>query len=219
MVPHRPVWYQRLAAWGVVALIRVVSATLRFKWQDTSGYFTSGAGAPAIYAVWHNRLALSMPVYYKYIKRRSRSSGLAALVSASKDGGFLAAILEGFKVHAVRGSSSRRGPQALLELTTWAERGFDLAITPDGPRGPCYHVQEGVMSLAQITGLPIIPCSWSVRWKIRVNSWDRFEIPLPFSYCEMRIGKPVQVPREATDEQREALRQLLETTLRSLSQP
>ena len=75
------------------------------------------------------------------------------------------------------------------------------------------------MSLAQITGLPIIPCSWNIRWKMRVNSWDRFEIPLPFSYCEMRIGKPVQVPREATDEQREALRQLLETTLRSLSRP
>jgi len=57
----------------------------------------------------------------------------------------------------VRGSSSRRGPQALLELTTWAERGYDLAITPDGPRGPRYVVQDGAMALAQVTGLPIVP--------------------------------------------------------------
>ena len=82
---------------------------------------------------------------------------MAALVSASKDGGFLSGILELFGVQPVRGSSSRRGPQALLELTTWAERGHDLTITPDGPRGPCYQVQDGVMSLAQLTGLPIVP--------------------------------------------------------------
>ena len=100
----------------------------------------------------------------------------------------------------VRGSSSRRGPQALLELTSWAERGYDLAITPDGPRGPCYVVQEGVMALAQVTGLPIVPFSYHLRWKIRVKSWDRFQIPLPFSPCDMIIGKPVRVPRETSPE-------------------
>ena len=84
---------------------------------------------------------------------------MAAMVSASKDGGFLASILECFGVQPVRGSSSRRGPQALLELTGWAERGYDLAITPDGPRGPRYVVQEGIIALAQVTGLPIVPAS------------------------------------------------------------
>ena len=79
------------------------------------------------------------------------------MVSASRDGGILAGILEQFGVKPVRGSSSRRGPQALLEMTTWAERGYDLAITPDGPRGPRYKVQEGVISAAQLTGLPIVP--------------------------------------------------------------
>src|SRR5260221_11537238 len=142
---------------------------------------------------------------------------MAAMVSASKDGGFLAGVLECFKVQPVRGSASRRGPQALLELTTWAERGFDLAITPDGPRGPCYEVQDGVMSLAQITGLPIIPFSCYIRWKLRVKSWDKFQIPLPFSRCEMRMGKQVRIPREATDEERMALRQQLESTLRSIT--
>ena len=139
------------------------------------------------------------------------------MVSASKDGGFLTAILERFKVQPVRGSSSRRGPQALLELTTWAERGYDLAITPDGPRGPCYVVQEGIMSLAQITGLPILPASYNLNWKIRPKSWDRFQIPLPFSRCEIRVEKPIRVPREASDAERENLRLQLKETLKRLS--
>jgi lysophospholipid acyltransferase (LPLAT)-like uncharacterized protein len=78
-------------------------------------------------------------------------------------------------------------------------------------------VQEGVMSLAQLTGLPIVPFSFYAKWKICVKSWDRFQIPLPFSYCEMRLGKAVFVPRDVTDEQRELLRQQLETELRAIT--
>ena len=129
----------------------------------------------------------------------------------------LAAILERFGVQPVRGSSSRRGPQALLELTTWAERGYDLAITPDGPRGPRYEVQEGVMSLAQVTGLPIVPVSYHLNWKIRAKSWDRFQIPLPFARCEVTVGRVLRVPREATDAEREELRQQLETEMRAIT--
>jgi lysophospholipid acyltransferase (LPLAT)-like uncharacterized protein len=217
VVPHPPRWYQWIAAWLIVGLIKVISATLRYRWQDVSGHFDSGRTGSGIFCVWHNRLGLAMPAYYGYVRKKSGSSGLAAMVSASKDGGLLAAILECFKVQPVRGSTSRRGPQALLELTTWAERGFDLAITPDGPRGPCYEVQDGVMSLAQITGLPIIPFSYYSRWKLRVNSWDKFQIPLPFSYCEMRFGKPIHVPRGASEEERADLRRQLESTLRTLS--
>lgn len=217
VVPHQPRWYQRLAAWLVVALVRTVAATLRYSWRDESGYLNGSASGPAIYCTWHNRLALSMRAYHSYAKKRNSTAGMAALVSASKDGGFLAAILEYFNVQPVRGSSSRRGPQALLELTTWAGRGYDLAITPDGPRGPCYHVQEGVMSLAQVTSLPIIPFSYHARWKLRVKSWDRFVIPLPFSRCEMVLGKAMTVPREITDEQREEQRLRLEEAMRKLA--
>ena len=217
VVPHAPRWYQRLAAWMVVALVRAVSATLRYQWNDRSGYFDGPPPGPAIYCVWHNRLPLCLKAYFGYVKKRNQTPGMAAMVSASKDGGFLAAILECFGVQPVRGSSSRRGPQALLELTTWAERGYDLAITPDGPRGPCYVVQEGAMSLAQVTGLPIVPASYNLRWKIRVNSWDRFQIPLPFSRCEMILEAPVRVPREASDTEREALRQQLEQRLKAAS--
>jgi lysophospholipid acyltransferase (LPLAT)-like uncharacterized protein len=217
VVPHKPYWYQRLGARLVHLLVWCVSATLRYRWTDHSGYFDAGSAGPAIYCVWHNRLALCLIEYYAYARKRSRTPGMAALVSASRDGGFLASILERFRVQPVRGSSSRRGPQALLELTGWAERGYDLAITPDGPRGPRYVVQEGIMGLAQVTGLPIVPASYYLGWKIQVKSWDRFQIPLPFSRCEMIIGRPVRVPREASDTEREALRQQLEQALRDIS--
>ncbi|MGH7989154.1 MAG: lysophospholipid acyltransferase family protein, partial [Limisphaerales bacterium] len=170
----------------------------------------------AIYCIWHNRLALCMKLYFAFGKHRSKA-GMAGLVSASRDGAFLAAILERFGVQPVRGSSSRRGPQALLELTTLAEQGCDLAITPDGPRGPRYVVQEGAMSLAQITGLPIVPVSYRLQWKIQLKSWDGFQIPLPFSRCEIFGGRVFQMPREATDAEREELRRQLETELRAIS--
>jgi lysophospholipid acyltransferase (LPLAT)-like uncharacterized protein len=217
IVPHKPTWRQRLAAALVSFLIRCVSATLRYEWSDRSGHFTNSSASPAIFAIWHNRLALCMKIYHGYVRERSGGAGLAALISASRDGGFLAAILENFRVQPVRGSSSRRGPQALRELTTWARRGYDLAITPDGPRGPRYVVQEGVMALAQITGRPIIPVSFRLGWKVRTKSWDRFQIPLPFSRCEMFFEKPICVPREASVEEREKLRLRLEETLKSIS--
>jgi lysophospholipid acyltransferase (LPLAT)-like uncharacterized protein len=217
VVPNAPRWHQRLGAWLVFLLIRSVSATLRYRWHDQSGFFDRPPAEPAIYCVWHNRLALCLEAYYGYVKKRNQTPGMAAMVSASKDGALLAAILERFKVQPVRGSTSRRGPQALLELTGWFERGYDLAITPDGPRGPCYVVQEGIMSLAQLTGLPIVPVSYHLSWKICAKSWDRFQIPLPFARCIVRFEKPVRVPREASDADREALRQHLEQTLRKIT--
>ncbi len=217
MVPHPPRWYHRVVAWLVFALIRLIAATLRYRWSDRSEHFEGSETGPAIYCVWHNRLALCLIAYQSYAKRRNPTSGMAAMVSASRDGGFLTAILDCFGVQPVRGSSSRRGPQALLELTSWAEKGYDLSLTPDGPRGPCYVVQPGVMSLAQLTGLPIIPFSYHLGWKLRVKSWDRFQIPLPFSRCEMNVEKPIWVPREVSDEGREALRQELERKLKELS--
>jgi lysophospholipid acyltransferase (LPLAT)-like uncharacterized protein len=206
-----------VAAWLVYSLIQLISATMRYRWYDGSGHFDGAPPGPTIYCLWHNRLVLTMTGCYPYAKKRNPTAGVAALVSASRDGGFLTAILECFGVQPVRGSSSRRGAQALLELTTWAERGYDLAITPDGPRGPRYNVQEGVISLAQITGLPIVPWTYNLSWKVRMKSWDGFQIPLPFSRCDMVGTKPIRVPREATEAEREAFRQQLERALRGIS--
>ncbi len=217
IVPHPSRWHQRMIAWAVFTLIRIVAATLRYKWQDRSGVFHGPPFGPAIYCVWHNRLAICMVAYFDYIKQHNQSAGLAAMVSASRDGGLLSAVLDRFKVQPVRGSSSRRGRQALLELTTWADRGYDLAITPDGPRGPRYVAQDGIISLAQLTGFPIIPVSCNLDWRIVAKSWDRFQIPIPFSHCEMIYEKPILVARDASAKEREACRVQLEKTLREMS--
>ena len=217
VVPHTPTWYQRLGAWLIFFLLRSLAMTIRFKWDDRSEIINEPPTGPVIFCIWHNRLGLCMEAYRIFGKIRA-NPGLAAMVSASKDGGFLTAILERFKVQPVRGSSSRRGPQALLELTTWAERGYDLAITPDGPRGPRYVVQEGVMALAQVTGLPIIPFSYDATWKICVKSWDGFQIPLPFTRCEMNAGEPIFIPRDISPEERERLRRQVEDALNKLSE-
>ena len=217
VIPHAPKWHQRLAAALIYALAHALAATLRFRLNDPSGYFSNAPQEKIIFALWHNRLALSLILYRRYVARRDRSRRLAAMVSASRDGGMLAGVLERFGVEPVRGSSSRRGPQALREMVSWGKRGHDLAITPDGPRGPRYAVQEGVISTAQLTGLPIVPVSYHLNWKIQAKSWDRFQIPLPFARCEVTIGKILRVPRETDAAGREELRKQLEAEMRAIS--
>lgn len=212
VVPNSPSRGQRVLAWVVANAMRLLAGTLRYRVNGRRGPAELPA-EPVIFALWHNRLGLCMKAYESFVRPERKQDHLAALISASKDGALLAAILENFGVQPVRGSSSRRGARALLELASWAERGHDLAVTPDGPRGPCYVVQEGVMALAQVTGRPIVPYSCRLGWKIRVKSWDRFQIPLPFSRCEMFFGKPVVVPREITDAERARLRAQLQAAL------
>ena len=217
VVPHDVKWHGRLAAALIYAIIRLIAATVRFRLTDHSGLVETGFKGPVIFCAWHNRLALGLTLYHNYLSSHDPARCLAALVSASKDGALLARILERFRVRPVRGSSSRRGPQALLELTTWAERGYDLAITPDGPRGPRCVVQEGIIALAQLTGLPIIPVSYSLSRKFCLKSWDRFQIPLPFAQCEAVVGRPVCVPRDTPDSAREEYRLQLEEEMKGLT--
>ena len=218
IVPHKAKWHQRVGAFAVFVLLRVVMATVRCPVRNRTELFSPNATGPVIFCFWHNRLASCIKAYETHRKPHSAGAGMVALISASRDGAFLTGIIERFGVQPVRGSSSRRGPQALLELTTWAERGYDLTITPDGPRGPCYTVQEGVMSLAQVTGLPVVPLAFNLNWKLKVKSWDRFQIPLPFARCEVVVGQIMRVPATATDAERESLRQKLEADLRAISQ-
>jgi len=188
---------------------RLVTSSLHCHWHDVSGLNADQTSPNVIFCLWHNRLAISMIVHRRHPRK------LAALVSASKDGALLAAVLSIFGVEPVRGSSSRRGPQALLELTGRAGLRYDLAVTPDGPKGPRYVVQKGVIALAQLTGLPIVPVTCHTHRKICLKSWDRFQIPLPFSKCELTLSPPMLVPRDATEPEREALRQRLQRTLRA----
>ncbi len=217
VVPHRPNLVQRLAGWCVWLLVRLIALTTRFELSARSGN-PADVPSPVIFCLWHNRLALCVPIYDEYLRsRKPGAPGIAALVSASKDGAFLTGILNALGVEVVRGSSSRRGAQALLELSTKGEAGWDLAITPDGPRGPCYQVQEGIISLAQVTGLPIQVAGIEIISKFSVKSWDRFQVPLPFGKCRLTFGELIRVPADASPEERAGIRARLEEGMKRVN--
>jgi hypothetical protein len=204
-----------MAAAAVRALLRLLIKTWRLEWRD-AGHCPALPG-PVIFCIWHNRLALALAASGDFVLEKWPSAGLCAMISASRDGAFLASLVEPFGVTPIRGSTSRRGPQALLEATTWMEKNYSIAITPDGPRGPAYKVQEGIIHLAQLTGRPIIPVSTYTRRKITCRSWDQFQIPPPFAHCEFRWGRPFWVPRDATEEASEQLRLELEKTMMEIT--
>lgn len=217
VVPQKLKWHGRLAARLIHIAGTGLDATWRMSWDDRSGEFDGSHSGPLIFCTWHNRLALSMTVWNSFVSRRRPEAGLAALISASRDGGLLAKSLSHFGVTAVRGSSSRRGGQALLELTKVIERGYNVAITPDGPRGPKYVLKQGIIGLAQITGRPIIPVGVTISAKKTLRSWDQFQVPLPLARCRVILEKPFVIPREAEELEREKLRVQLEQKMREIN--
>jgi len=217
VVPEAARWHGRLAARIIAALARLLAFSLRWHWTDHSFFNDTATEQRAIFAIWHNRLALSLILYHRHVARCGSRRRLAALVSASRDGGLLARVLELFDVVGIRGSSSRRGAPAVRELVSAASEGCDLAVTPDGPRGPRYEPHPGVISLGQITQLPIVPVSFRLGWKWTLRSWDRFQIPIPFSRCEVVFGEPIRVPRQTDEAGREQLRVLLKERLMAIT--
>ena len=205
VIPNEAGLGQRLAARMFYILLRMLRFTWRVYFSDPHGIMEAGRDRPLIFCAWHNRLAYVMIAIREDIQPKT-GRRLAAMVSASRDGAFLVEILRAFDVEPVRGSTSRRGRQALLELSRQVKAGLHLGITPDGPRGPCYEIQDGILSLAQLTGLPIVPLGCQARRKVRFKSWDRFQLPWPLTRCDVAFGEPLEVPRKATDEQRNALK-------------
>lgn len=212
----RPVplkWRHRVAAAAIYGSGKGLMATWRQEFTDHSGVLAQPNGGPVIFAVWHNRLASCMVAWHGYVRRQRPDGRLAALISASKDGGLLANVLDRFDVHPIRGSSSRRGRQALLECATAIERGFCLAVTPDGPRGPKYQMQPGVIALAQVTGAPIIPVTVRIGRRITMKSWDSFQIPLPFASMHITFCEPIRVGCDADENERAQTASRLATVL------
>ena len=205
VIPNEAGLGQRLAARMFYLLLRMLRFTWRVNFSDPHGMMEAGRDRPFILCAWHNRLAYAMVAIREGVQPKT-GRRMAAMVSASRDGAFLVEILRAFDVEPVRGSTSRRGRQALLELSRQVKAGLHLGITPDGPRGPCYEIQDGILSLAQLTGLPIVPLGCQARRKVRFKSWDRFQLPWPLTRCDVAFGEPLEVPRKATDEQRNALK-------------
>ena len=212
VIPNKASLIQKLAGRVVYGLLRLLRFTWRINFSDPHGVIKDSRDKPFILCVWHNRLVFGMDAYSNNIKPIS-GRRLAAMVSASKDGALLVEVLKAFDIEPVRGSTSRRGRQALLELSRKMKAGMHLGITPDGPRGPCYEIQDGILALSQVTGLPIIPLGASVNRKYRFNSWDRFQLPMPFARCDVAYGAPLQVPRELDDTQRAAIRAELKSRM------
>jgi lysophospholipid acyltransferase (LPLAT)-like uncharacterized protein len=215
-VPYQATRKQRLFALLIYGLARLLTSTMRFRWERDIGLL-SQQGRPYIFCVWHNRLPLSLMMYRRFVETANAPFRLAALVSASRDGALMTKVLERFNVEPARGSSSRRGREALLELALWTERGYDIAFAPDGPRGPKYEMKPGIVVLAQMTGRAIVPASYHLNRKITLKSWDRLQIPLPFSTCVFSYSDPIRVPREFREEGREQIRAQIEVELRKLT--
>ena len=218
IAPQEAKLKHRLIARAIWFVASQLAATLRWRWHDHSGVFESEPDKPVIFCIWHNRLALSLILYRLHVKSRWPHRKLAAMVSASRDGGMLARVLELFGVQPIRGSSSRRGGQALKETTSAVRNGLDLAITPDGPRGPCYQLHPGIVTVAQVTGCRLIPVSYRLSWKIRLKSWDRFQIPLPFARCDVRLGEAIEVPRKLSEEELGKVREDLTARMMSITE-
>ena len=194
-------------------LARLIFSTIRLRMNDRSGFLTSPPEGPRIMVFWHNRIpAISIGFLRHYPRRHPTRKGVSVLTSPSKDGDILAGVMANLGMGSVRGSSSRRGSTAIRELTALLESGVDLAITPDGPRGPKYSLGPGAVFLSQKTGIPIMLLHARYHNAIRLKTWDNFAIPLPFSRVDITIDPYMTIDPEATDLESERLR--IETLLR-----
>ena len=217
MLPHQPTLPHRLAALALSWSIRTVNRTLRYESREALHQWRQVNDSPVIFCLWHNRLFLC-PMLYRRLKADSRTSRrMAVMVSTSRDGALLSEIFNAFRIHPVRGSTSRLGSRALRELVGLAREGWDIGITPDGPRGPRYQIQQGIVALAQLTELPIVPISYELSGKWTTHSWDRFQIPRPFSRCHIRIAPPLSVPRSLDNAARSQITNRLQEIMNRIS--
>ena len=167
------------------------------------------AGKPVIYVIWHGRL---LPLAYRH-----RQQQLTCMISRSGDGEYLARTIAGWGFEAARGSSSRGGSAALRDMVKIARRGGGLVLTADGPRGPRQQLKGGVLTAAQLTGLPIIAATAAASRSWWFEGWDRFLLPQPWSTVYVRYAGPWFVERSASNADLQNLQQQVETTLNNIT--
>jgi lysophospholipid acyltransferase (LPLAT)-like uncharacterized protein len=186
--------------------------TLRYDVDDRAGILGKPVTENYIGALWHNRLLIFPLVLQRFFPNRPG----AALISASRDGDLLADGIRRFGYDVVRGSSSRLGASAILQLTETLESGRDVVITPDGPRGPAYELGPGIVFLARKSGASVLPMNLEYSHCWRLGSWDRFIIPQPFSKVRVLIDQPHYVKSIATPDEFEAERLALQQAMMAL---
>jgi lysophospholipid acyltransferase (LPLAT)-like uncharacterized protein len=180
--------------------VRLLGATLRLRLAGLDGVAAAWrAHRPVIYAVWHGRI-LMVPWANARLRATLGARAPRVLASRSHDGELVARWVTRFGLAVVRGSSSRGGAAALRLLAAALRAGEDVAIVPDGPRGPRCRVQPGTVALGALTGAPIVPVAFAARPARRLATWDEFLVPLPFARAALVFGPLVEIKRDADRE-------------------
>jgi lysophospholipid acyltransferase (LPLAT)-like uncharacterized protein len=174
-----------LVALGTL-LIRILASTWRFRIANDAGFKALRAQRqPFVFAFWHGQL---LPLLWRH-----RSEGVRIVISSHRDGEIIARIAERLGHQTIRGSSSRGAARALLGIVRELEAGIEVAVTPDGPRGPARKFASGALVAAQRVGVPIIGIGISASRAWYLKSWDRFMIPKPFSRVTLAYSAPTFV--------------------------
>jgi lysophospholipid acyltransferase (LPLAT)-like uncharacterized protein len=203
-----------LGPWLAYWTIRTLAWTMRFEEANLELVRALWEGkAPWIGAFWHGRL-LMMP--WAYANKKGRK--LSFLVSSHRDGQIVARALERFGFRPILGSTRRGGAAALKEMVEAIQDGFDVAVVPDGPRGPRCRAEFGVIELARRTGNPVIPLSFNASKRKIFETWDRFLLPYPFSRGVFVWGEPIYVDPQGDRAHVEEKRLLLEKRLNELTE-
>ena len=190
-------------------LVQILGSTLRWKTEGLEHFDAIVAsGRQPVMAFWHGRI---LPATY-YFRRR----GIVVITSENFDGEWIAGIIERFGYGTARGSTSRGGRRALLQLVRDLAAGRPAGFTLDGPRGPARIAQPGAVWLSNATGNPVLPFHLEANRYWTLNSWDRTQIPKPFSTVAIAMGEPFQVASDVDEEGLERARLMLEERLRTL---
>ncbi len=164
--------------------------------------------SPVIYAVWHG-------LQYTFMGIPNRQN-ISILISKSNDGEFISRALmqRGFSI--IRGSHGRGGAEAVRKILKETKKGRCIAYNIDGPRGPAFVAKEGIIKVAQMAKIPIIPVSSDITPCLKINSWDKYEVPLLFSKAVTVFGEPIYVPKGASEDEMEQYRLQVEKDLFAL---
>jgi lysophospholipid acyltransferase (LPLAT)-like uncharacterized protein len=190
-------------------LVAALGATYRWRTEGLEHFdAVLRGGRQPIMAFWHGRI-LPATVYF-------RRRGIVVITSENFDGEWIAGIIERFGYGTARGSTSRGGLKALLQLSRDLAAGKPAGFTIDGPRGPARVAQPGAVWLAKTTGNPVLPFHLEANRHWTANSWDRTQIPKPFATVALAMGEPFDVAADAGDDGLEGARRELESRLHTL---
>jgi lysophospholipid acyltransferase (LPLAT)-like uncharacterized protein len=155
-----------------------------------------------IMACWHGELLMIPYAYTRYRK----IPNVKLLISEHFDGNLIASTLNKFDFESIRGSSTRGGAKALVECLRSIKKGYDIGITPDGPKGPRHHVSDGIIVMAQKTGVKIVLVEIKPTKYLQLNSWDKFVIPKPFGTIHYYISEPIDIKNMKFEEARNTIK-------------